>query len=338
MLEDVSLSVTSDSGLPLRLAAWRLQGLAAADAPRVYLQAGLHADEIAGMLVLHLLLARLQQAQADGRLLGTVTLVPQANPFGVGQFRWGRLHGRFHEASGQNFNRHFDQSLALTRATGNFAQWQQALVGLAADADLVLDLHTDEEALPYLYVHRHFWPQGKDLAAALGADVAIIWDEGGDGSFEEAITTPWLKGDSCGKFAATLELRGQDDVSDDLAEQDAQALYAWLCERGVVDAPVELDDWQGQAVEIGHMESVFSPVPGVFILERALGSYLQEGERFARILQRPGDPGSEIILRAPQAGRLITHYRDRLVPQGAVVAKLTGTRLSENWGGGSLDT
>jgi len=340
MAEDISVMVPSDSGEPSRLAAWQFLG--DGSAPKVYLQAGLHADEIAGMLVLHLLLERLHQAEAEGRIRGDITVVPQANPLGIAQFRWGRISGRFHESSGQNFNRHFDQSLSLTRPTGNFAQWQRALVGLVADADYVLDLHTDDEALPYLYMHRSFWPQGADLAAALKADVAIIWDDGGDGSFEETVITPWQAQHSTGKLAATIELRGQGDVSDALAEQDAQGLYAWLCHRGVIiagqsEGTPTLESWQGVAVDMGNMESIFAPVPGVVIFEKELGSYVEEGERFARILKRPGDPSSEVVLHAPQAGRFVTRYRDRLVPQGVVVAKFTGSKPSDSWSGGVLD-
>jgi predicted deacylase len=339
MAEEVCITVSSDSGEPTRLTAWQFKGKASG--PSVYLQAGLHADEIAGMLVLHLLLERLHRAEAEGRIKGNISVVPQANPLGIAQFRWGRIQGRFHGASGQNFNRHFDQSLALTRPAGNFAQWQRALVGLASEADYVLDLHTDDEALPYLYMHRRFWPQGADLAAALKADVAIIWDDGGDGSFEEVIIAPWQAQRSVGKLAATIELRGQGDVSDALAEQDAQGLYTWLCLRGVIvsetrDCPTP-EPWQGVAVEMGHMESIFAPVPGVVIFEKALGDYVEEGERFARILKRPGDPTSEVVLHAPQAGRFVTRYRDRLVPQGVVVAKFTGSKPSDSWSGGVLD-
>jgi predicted deacylase len=336
MALDVSFTVRADAGEPLRVAAWRYEG--DGSGPRVHLQAGVHADEIAGMLVLHRLMPRLQAAQAAGRLKGCVTVVPQANPFGIGQFRQGRILGRVHEASGQNFNRGFDQSLALTRPASNLGAWQRQLLHLAATAQLVLDLHTDDEALPYLYLHRRFWPQGRSLAAALQADVAILWDEGGDGSFEETLIEPWLQDADLGqRLAATLELRGQGDVNDLMAEQDAAGLYAWLCACGVIDEALAIAPWQGEVVDIGHMESIFAPQAGVLIFEKNLGDPLEEGERFARILGRPGDPDSEVVLHAAQAGRLVTRYRDRLIPQGAVVAKFTGKRLSQNWTGGLLD-
>ncbi|MCY1420892.1 hypothetical protein D9M71_365290 [compost metagenome] len=85
------------------------------------------------------------------------------------------------------------------------------------------------------------------------------------------------------------------------------------------------------------MESIFAPQSGVLIFEKALGDFLEEGERFARILGKPGDPTSEAVLHAAQAGRMVTRYRDRLVQQGAVVAKFTGSRVSVNWVGGLLD-
>jgi hypothetical protein len=44
-----------------------------------------------------------------------------------------------------------------------------------------------------------------------------------------------------------------------------------------------------------------------------------------------------VVLQAAQSGRMVTRYRDRLVPQGAVVAKFTGSRQSQNWVGGLLD-
>lgn len=331
MAKDLSWHVNGDTGNRLHIGAWRFDG--DGSGPRVHLQAGVHADEIAGMLVLHQLLPRLQACQDQGRLRGTVTVVPQANPFGIGQFRQGRLLGRFHEATGQNFNRGFDQSLALQRPASNLAQWQKSLAQLALDADLMLDLHTDDEALQYLYIHRRFWPeQGLALAAALQAEVVIVWDEGGDGSFEETVNNHGSP-----RLTATIELRGQADVSDALAKQDADGLWAWLCINGVIDEVADIAEWQGDVVDMGCMETILAPCAGVLVFEIGLGDYVEEGQRFARIIGRPGDPHSEVILHAAQTGRMVTGHRERLVAQGSVVAKFTGTRLSEGYNGGPLD-
>jgi predicted deacylase len=335
MLEDVSLTVLNDAGQPVTVRAWRLGG---GDGPRVHLQAGVHADEIAGMLVLHKLLPRLRAAHDAGRLRGTVTVVPQANPLGLTQFCQGRLVGRFHEATNRNFNRQFIESAAAERPASSVAAWQKALLGLALDAQIVLDLHTDAEALPYVYVHQRFWPAAADLVGALAPDLTIVWDDEEDSAFEGAVVSHWVRsGQTEGRLVATLELRGQSDVSDALAERDAEGLYAFLCGRGVIDDAHTPAEWRGDTVPISHMETVLAPAAGIVVYERALGARLEEGERFARIVARPGDPASEHVLYAPQAGRLATMSRERLIVQGEVVAKLTGSRQSAGWAGGPLD-
>ncbi|MXN79640.1 succinylglutamate desuccinylase [Burkholderia sp. 4701] len=335
MIEALTWQVPGDNGQPLAIRAWRLS---AGDGPRVHLQAGVHADEIAGMLVLHRLLPQLCAAHDRGVLRGTVTVVPQANPLGLAQFRQGRLLGRFHETTHRNFNRHFHESAAMRQPATTFAAWQRTLLAAACDADIVLDFHTDSEALPYVYLHRDLWPAGRDLAAALGADVAILWDEDGDGAFEGAVAAYWARdGGPCDRLVATVELRGQSDVSDALAERDADGVLAFLRGRGVITESPGVHDWHGDAVPIAHMETVIAPVSGVLVYERELGATVEAGERIARVVTHPGVPGSEHVLVAPQAGRIVTRNRERLVAQGDVALKLTGSRPSAGWSGGALD-
>ncbi|WP_175857305.1 succinylglutamate desuccinylase/aspartoacylase family protein [Burkholderia anthina] len=335
MIETLTWQVPGDGGQPLAIRAWRLSG---GDGPRVHLQAGVHADEIAGMLVLHRLLPQLCAAHDRGVLRGTVTVVPQANPLGLAQFRQGRLLGRFHDATHRNFNRHFHESAATRRPATTFAAWQRTLFDAARDADIVLDLHTDSDALPYVYFHRDLWPAGRDLAVALDADVAILWDEDDDGAFEGAIASHWARsGGLRERLVATVELRGQSDVSDALAERDADGLLAFLRGRGVIAEPAGVHEWRGEAVPIAHMETVLAPVSGVLVYERELGATVEAGERIARIVAHPGVPGSEHVLVAPQAGRIVTRNRERLVAQGDVALKLTGSRPSAGWSGGALD-
>ena len=75
--------------------------------PKVYIQGGLHAEEVPGLLVAHHLRGLLTAAEAEGRLLGEVVLVPAANPLGLAQWHLRGYQGRFEFASGENFNRHF---------------------------------------------------------------------------------------------------------------------------------------------------------------------------------------------------------------------------------------
>lgn len=296
-------------------------------APRAHLQAGVHADEIPPMLVLHHLLPLLAQVEAQGRLLGTVTLVPQANPIGLRQFSGGRLLGRFDAATGRNFN----------RAVPQFA-WQQALLAMTEDADIVLDLHTDDEALPYVYVHRAFWPQAADVAACLAATVAILWDGDGGGAFEDAAVRRWHgRAGLGGRLAATLELRGQADVDDARAQADARGLLRLLGARGVIAGEPPPPVWTGEVIPIGNMQTIRAPAAGILVFSRALGDPVAAGAAFARLVPWPGQPEADILLPAQNAGRLLTRARDRFAAQGTIVAKLTGDVPFSGGGDGPLD-
>ncbi len=151
-------------------------------ARKVYIQSSLHADELPGMRTAWELKQRLRLLEAEGRLRGTVELVPVANPVGLGQMIQALHQGRFEMSSGRNFNRDFPDLLdavidsvgerlgsdpaanvalvrqtlraaldALPPATSELEGMQRLLYRHACDADLVLDLHCDFEAAIHLY-------------------------------------------------------------------------------------------------------------------------------------------------------------------------------------------
>ncbi|MBT8371223.1 MAG: succinylglutamate desuccinylase/aspartoacylase family protein, partial [Deltaproteobacteria bacterium] len=78
---------------------------------KAYIQAGLHADESPGFVVMHHLIDKLDQADAADKIKGQILLVPVANPIGVSQWRDETLQGRFDFYNSINFNR---QHLNLT--------------------------------------------------------------------------------------------------------------------------------------------------------------------------------------------------------------------------------
>jgi hypothetical protein len=75
--------------------------------PHVHVQGGLHADEGPGMLAARMLADRLGRRRREGRLRGCVTVLPAANPIGLGQFVLGDHAGRFDLYDGRNFNRDY---------------------------------------------------------------------------------------------------------------------------------------------------------------------------------------------------------------------------------------
>ncbi|MGO7845146.1 succinylglutamate desuccinylase/aspartoacylase family protein, partial [Rhizobium johnstonii] len=64
------------------------------------------------------------------------------------------------------------------------------LLHMALGADLVLDLHCDDESLQYAYIDEAFWPEAADLAAALEMD-AVLLSDGESSAFEEAFGFAW---------------------------------------------------------------------------------------------------------------------------------------------------
>lgn len=292
--------------------------------PSAYLQAALHGCEQPGVLVLDFLAARLRQAEAAGTLLGEVTLVPFANPIALGQELFGRLQGRFDQGSRTNFNRAFPASDAEPAdATGRL---KRRLLDLAAPAELVLDLHCDDESVPYLYVHHAFWPEAGDLAAALGDVPVVLWEGDGGGAFEEAAASPMLAAPA-GRLVTTVELRGQADVALPLAEADAAGLERFLAGRGVL-AGVGRPAYAGLAAPIENIEVVRAPVGGTVVFLVAPGQRVLAGQPLVRLLARPGEADGATDVLAPQAGLVLTRCQRRFVGAGQDLVKLVAARPS----------
>lgn len=175
--------------------------------PKAYFHAALHADELPAIMALHHLLPMLEKAQAEGRIRGEITVVPVANPIGIGQVVGSYFTGRFDLATRENFNRGFAAdwadvaervkdrlgpdpaaNLAMVRAAAvaycaaqapetelEALRWK--LLELSVDADYVFDCHCAAESLLYLVVYKECLDiGGRDLADAIGSDATFIMD------------------------------------------------------------------------------------------------------------------------------------------------------------------
>ncbi|RYI20050.1 MAG: hypothetical protein EON48_09150, partial [Acetobacteraceae bacterium] len=80
---------------------WGEEGLG----PKVYLQGGLHADEMPGPLALFHLMALLDQAELAGEITGHIVVVPLANPIGLSEWLLHKPVGRRDLEGANNFNR-----------------------------------------------------------------------------------------------------------------------------------------------------------------------------------------------------------------------------------------
>jgi predicted deacylase len=344
--------LTGESGmLGWRVPVIRYRG--AQRRPGAYLQAALHADEQPGVAVIHELARLLDRAEAEGRLDADVTLVPYANPIGLHQVVDGRHMGRFHLASGTNFNRDFRLPQAFTTTPGRGARVEEiagprgdqrlkaTLTELAAGADVILDLHCDKEAGLYIYCHAELWPAARDLAGRLGVAAVLLWagPEEGGAAFEEAVTIDRLPATAARPFlSATVELRGQSDVDWALARRDARGIYEVLADRGILSDPgiAPLPSWSGPAVRQDHVVNVAAPALGALVFEAPVGARLREGQCLARILAQPGDPAGEVSVLAPADGLLLIRGRDRLARPGETIATIICDRAAPGSAAGRM--
>lgn len=330
--------------------------------PKAYIQASLHADELPGMLTAFHLRQRLDALEAEGRIQGEIILVPMANPIGLSQWWLQSPLGRFEGLSGENFNRHYPEyiesaaALAEPRLGPDAAQnvqvlraalkteiqgapaatelqaLRKTLMLLACDADVMLDLHCDAQALMHLYTETPCWEQCEPLAAYLGARVTLLATDSGDNPFDEACSQTWWKWarhfgsrypipQAC--LSVTVELRGQQDVSHELASADAQALLDFLHFRGLfsgtpkpVPAPV------GDARPLAGCMPIQAPVGGVLTFVREVGETVREGDVLAHVI----DPITAAVteLKSPVDGLFFARDNLRLATAGAKVAKVAG--------------
>ena len=330
--------------------------------PRIYVQASLHADEIPGMIAAHHLRERLTALEAEGRIKGEIVLVPSANPIGLAQRVLGDHIGRFNLSDGINFNRGYphlvpkvaeriegkltadgEANVRLIREalraeleaweTANPAEvMKKALLGLAQEADVVLDMHCDAEAVVHLYAHTRSADEFAPLSALIGARAFLLADESGDEPFDEACSRPWAElADRFpdhpipfGCHSTTLEFRGERDVSHETGQADAAALVSYMILRGAIagDAPQVPQALCGPT-PLAASEPVPAPASGILVFRAEVGAKVKAGDVIADIV----DPhtGDVVQAKAPTDGVMFARIALRFVTQGMRLAKVAGT-------------
>ena len=329
---------------------------------KVYVQASLHADEVPPMLVAHVLRRELERCEAAGLIHGEIVLVPAANPIGLSQLIHGTPFGRFDLGSGVNFNRSYmhvadalkktlqgklgpdvDANAALVRKHARRAldDWEpksateelkKTLLTLAIDADIVLDLHCDNEAVLHMYTGTPLAARAKPLAALLGAHVVLLAKESGGEPFDEACSRLWWDlaehfGPTmpvpAGCLGITVELRGEMDVRYDLAEKDAGALLQFLAREGVLDIPQgPLPAPLCEPTPLEGVEPLAAPHAGVLVFHRQLGERVRADEPVADIVNPVS--GQVTTLLAPRDGILFASTAHRHLLRGMHVCKIAG--------------
>ena len=81
--------------------------------------------------------------------------------------------------------------LAAQPALTETDQLKQKLQTLAMDADLVLDLHCDTQAVMHVYTGTPLAEAARPLGALLGAQALLVSEESGDDPFDEPVSRSW---------------------------------------------------------------------------------------------------------------------------------------------------
>ena len=350
--------------------------------PKAYLQAAIHANELPGAMALHHLMPMLEAADRQGRIKGEIVVVPTVNPIGLSQLV-GNIHlGRYDFLGRDNFNRNWpDVSGAVAervgRRLGADAQRNVALVRRAAlaalaalepvnelqtlrvealkrsiDADVVLDLHCDQEAVLHLFISRADWPgPATELAADIGSDATLYNDPFPDvPTFSGVNSALWARlaarfpdasiPQAC--LSATIEYRGQHDVNHRLGASDATNLYRFLVRRGIVAGRAgALPRLRAQATPIAGMDVGYSPKAGMVVYHLPKGAKVRKGTAVCEVIDPldSGGPKARTQVLAQTDGVLFSRKPDgRLMWPGAVLFRIAGAKpLAHRKGMSGLD-
>lgn len=327
--------------------------------PHVHVQGGLHADEGPGMMVARLLANQL--AQMGDRVRGHVTVVPCANPIGLGQVLHGDHAGRFDLYDGRNFNRDYPDlteavaarvagdltadapaNVALIRAAlraelracapqGPADALRHHLMGQALNADVVLDMHCDGEALMHLYTQPAAMERLAPLAALTSCRAVLLAEISGGQPFDEALSGPWTALAArfpdhpipLGCASATVELRGRGDVCRETGARDVQAVLDYLTYLGVLEGQVDLPPAACAPTPLAGSEALTAPAAGLLSYAVPLGAQVTPGQVVAQIT----DPvtGTVHPVAATTAGVFYARPATRIAEVGKRLGKIAGT-------------
>lgn len=343
---------------------------------KVHLQAALHADEQPGTMALHHLLPRLRDADAQGGLKARFAIFPSVNPLGLSTRVLRRHIGRYDLETGVNFNRRwpdlyplvakavegrFTQDGAanvalLRRAVGSWIAEQRPVtanqtlrlkvLASAHDADIVLDLHCDDLSLKHIFTSPELMPGLQDLADRMGVAATLTAEDSGGGSFDEVLPALYRKAQAANPGVpipmaaetATLEYRGQADVSDALGIEDANGLFDFFAGRGLIDAAVAPAKPAPPPTPFEATEILRAPSAGLLAYQVELGESVRAGQVVAELIAMDGPEAfmARQPIRSGTDGIILSRASAKYVVGGASIAKIVGTTILPARAGGYL--
>jgi hypothetical protein len=120
-----------------------------------------------------------------------------------------------------------------------------------------------------------------------------------------------------------VELRGQTDVSEPLARQDAQAIFHYLQHVGVLAGPApELPPALCDATPLAGTEALHAPHPGVIAFTCEVGDVVQAGQLLAHVID-PLTPRTTAI-QSSIDGVVYARHNLRWATSGMEICRVAG--------------
>ena len=187
------------------------------------------------------------------------------------------------------------------------------------------------------------------LAEIMGAPVVMLEPpDAGGGAFDQVHSSAWgtvqaagLLSEDKGGFSATIELRGQADVNDELAAADASNLLRFLESERVLTAQALSTPSPGtQTVSVFPLDGashVPCPCAGVIVYRKAVGDRVHVGEVIAEVVILDGPEFNQRVpILSTVDGLMIVRQLKKLVRPGERAALLAGERPVRDRHAGSL--
>lgn len=240
---------------------------------------------------------------------------------------------------------------ALTDIRREEAVMKKMLFKMAISSDIVLDLHCDTDAVMHMYTHDRLWPQLRDLAALLESQCNIVASRSGGNPFDEACSCPWadLQDALQPNFplpvacqSVTVELRGESDVYDHLAEKDAAAIMNFMELRGFIKPTTSVedsivDDYPVPATPLTGVDMIECEAAGVIAWKVKPGERVEVGQVLGEIVSIDDFDKERIPIITRTAGLVFGMRRHKLARPGEIVIKVAGDKPLE-WRKGNLLT
>jgi predicted deacylase len=208
------------------------------------------------------------------------------------------------------------------------------------------------DSLLHLYTHERCWPEISDLSTCLNTHINILATESGGNPFDEAFFCPWVAFQDKWKdlfpiemacHSATVELRGQLDVNDAFASEDAERIYRFLVGRGFIQGDLSSSSSTDtvkipnelKVVPLTGVDMMEATVPGLIVWKTAVGENVKKDQLIAEIVDIEDVDASRTPVIARIDGFIYGRALNKLAVPGDIIVEIAGEEKLD-WRSGNL--